>query len=490
MSVGTLDESIRKTIEEVIGYLNFSSGAADPLFAAGMNRLFEHFEGPDSGREQNIQSTSDDTPAWSRVYELLLQGLDYLHNNSKAFEQVDQARAVLGLVFLEFLPAYLEHHRDLLFHQSDETLFRPFFIARVAEAVLQEGRPWEETNRIVSAAMRRLNDFVGHRPLAVLEGDRRLQTYDHERVRPIPLWIKGAGAAVGRYHDLIELTLQVIAETDPDLLRSARFDMDHLDELAVDPRAYDFDHPVNKRPNYHFGQWDPHIIDNHGYYRRFVLQQVTLDGILDRLDNPGRLSRKNVLHEASAVLAGTILMGSGISGDSPDAHDSHTSLLTLLPQIAAYRDKFYEQFLNRLSGKQAQRLRAEEKRLHQPFGAARQHLNQWLAGRRAMQLQHVHLAELFARMGYAEAAARQAHIVPVASARMQCEICCRLTESNQLIDEGPPGRGCQAAGRDRRPAASRHRMRGLYRSLEHFGVRGPIQPVSGLGKQRPRPSRR
>ena len=359
-----------------------------------------------------------------------------MHENSKAFKQIDQAEAVLNLVFVEFLPAYLEHHRDLLFHQSDETLFRPFFIARAAEAVLQEGRPWEETNRIVSAVMRRLNDFVGHRPLAVLEGDRRLQTYDHERVRPIPLWIKGAGAAAGPYHDLIELTLQVIAETDPDLLRRARFDMHQLDELAVDPRSYDFDHPVNKRPNYHFGQWDPHIIDNRGYYRRFVLQHVTLDGILDRLNNPGRLSRKNVLHEAAAVLAGTILMGSGISGDCPEAHDSHTSLLTLLPQIAAYRDEFYEQFLSRLSGKQAQRLRAEEKRLHQPFGAARQHLNQWLAGRRAMQLQHVHLAQLFARMGYAQAAARQAHIVPVASARMQCEICCRLTESNQLIDEG------------------------------------------------------
>ncbi len=438
MSVGDLDNSIRKTIEEVIGYLNFSSGAADPLFAAGMNKLFENFEGPDPGHAQNhnLDKSPGDTPSWRRVHRLLLDGLEYLHANSKAFEQIDQAQSVLALVFEEFLPAYLNHHRDLLFHQHDTTLFRPFFIARVAETVLHEGRPWEETNRIVSATMRHLNDFVGHRPLAVLEGDRRLQTYDHERVRPIPLWIKGAGAAVGPYHNLLELTLKVIAETDPVLLRQACFDMDQLDELAVDPRAYDFDHPVNKRPNYHFGQWDPHIIDGRGYYRRFVLQQVTLDGILDRLSNPGRLSRKNVLHEAAAVLAGTILMGSGISGDCPEAHDSHTSLLTLLPQIAAYRDDFYEQFMNRLSGKQSQRLRSEEKRLHQPFGAARQHLNQWLAGRRAMQLQHVHLAQLFARMGYAEAAARQAHIVPVASARMQCEICCRLTESNQLIDEG------------------------------------------------------
>ncbi|MEA1951511.1 MAG: hypothetical protein U9N87_09005, partial [Planctomycetota bacterium] len=430
MSVGDLNKSTQKIIEEVIGYLNFSSGAPDPRFAAGLNQLFEHFEGPDPGRGSAIRD--DDTPAWIRVRRLLEDGLEHLRANSKAFEQVDQAKAVLGLVFGAFPPAYREHHRDLLFHQSDDLLFRPFFMARVAEAILHEGRPWEETERIVPAAMRRLNDFVGHRPLAVLEGDRRLQTYGHERVRPVPLWIKGAGAAVGEYHDLVELTLKVISETDPALLRRARFDMDLLDELAVDLRAYDFDHPVNKRPNYHFGQWDPHIIDNNGYYRRFVLQQVTLDGILNRLSSRGRLSRKNVLYEAAAVLAGTILMGSGISGDCPEAHDSHTSLLTLLPQIAEYRDEFYEQFLERLDGKEAERLRAEEKLLHQPFGVARQHLNQWLAQRRAMQLQHVHLAQLFARMGYAEAAAKQARIVPVASARMQCEICCRLTESNHL----------------------------------------------------------
>ena len=42
--------------------------------------------------------------------------------------------------------------------------------------------------------------------------------------------------------------------------------------------------------------------------------------------------------------------------------------------------------------------------LRQPFGAARQHLNQSLARRRADQLQHVHLARLFAKMGYTEAA--------------------------------------------------------------------------------------
>ena len=434
MSFGNLKTSTRKTLEEVVGYLNFSSGSPDAKFAAGLNALFEHFDGADPGRGRKKPASK--TPTWRRVEKLIADGIGHLHEESKAFSQIDQARSVLHLIFEDFLPAYRRHHSSLLFHQDEESLFRPFFLARVAEAVLREGKPWDETERIIGSAMSRLNDFVGHRPLAVLEGDRRLQTYPHERVRPIPLWIKGAGAAVGAYHDLVEAAIEIIAATDAGLLRESGFNMDLLDELAVDPRAYDFDHPVNKRPNYHFGQWDPHTIDNSGFYRRFVLQQVTLDGILSRLDNRGRLSRKEALFEAAAVLAGTILMGSGISGDCPEAHDSHTSLLTLLPQIAEYRDEFYNQLITRLDGKHAARLRDEAQRLRQPFGAARQHLNQWLAGRRAMQLQHVHLAKLFARMGYAEAAAKQTHIVPVASARMECEICCRLTESNHLIDEG------------------------------------------------------
>ena len=72
----------------------------------------------------------------------------------------------------------------------------------------------------------------------------------------------------------------------------------------------------------------------------------------------------------------------------------------------------------------------------QPFGGARQHLNAWLARRRASQLEHVHLAKIFARMGHAEAANRQAGIVPVASARMLCEIDCRLTAGIQAVQDG------------------------------------------------------
>jgi len=422
-----------RRLEEILGYLNFSAGASDPAFLRALDSLFGAIE-VKAARARARGSKDPVAPAWRQLAEQLRQGLGRVRGRSKAFEHVDQAKAVIRLVFDEALPAYRRFHGDLLFHQDETTLFRPLFIGRVCEAVLREGRPWDETDRIVAGAIARLNDFLGHRPIAVLRDGRKVQPYEHERVRPIPLWIHGVGAAAGPYHELVEQTVDILRQTDADLLARAWFDLEMLDELAVDPRAYDFDHPVHRRPNYQFGQWDPHHIDQRGYYRRYVLQQVTLDGVLSRVAERGRLTRKEVLFEEAAVLAGTILMGMGISGDGPARHGSDVTLATLLAHIAQYRDDFYEQMLSRLSGKHGERLAAEAERLRQPFGAARQHLNQFLAGRRASQLQHVHLSQLYARMGYPEAAVAQAHVVPVASARMQCEIQCRLTSAHHEVD--------------------------------------------------------
>jgi hypothetical protein len=51
-----------------------------------------------------------------------------------------------------------------------------------------------------------------------------------------------------------------------------------------------------------------------------------------------------------------------------------------------------------------------------------------------MQLQHTHLAQFYAWLGYTEAAMAQAQIVAVASARMACQIYCRLTAAHLAID--------------------------------------------------------
>jgi len=416
----------RRMVQEILGYLNFSSGAADPRFLQSINRLFEQLQ------EDRPQTE----PIWRALGVVLRAMLKDLHGQSPAFQEVEQAEHVLDLVFDHALPAYRRFHRDLLFHQTDEDLFQPMFIGRMCEAVLRQGGPWDQADRIVGGALTRLNDYIGHRPVAVLRTEQKIQPYAHEWVRPIPLFIRGAGVAAGRYHDLVQKALEILKATNPALLRAAMFDPELLDELAMDPRAYDFDHPVNKRPNYLFGQWDPHHIDNSGRYRRYVLQQVALDAMLLRIEERGSLPYEEVLREEASVLAGTILMGSGVSGDRPGAHDSAVTLATLVQHIAVYRDTFYEDLLVHMEGPHAERLRAESTALRQPLGAARQHFNQLLARRRADQVQRVNLAELYARMGYTEAAAREVRLVPVASARLRCDIRCRLKTAYREIGEG------------------------------------------------------
>ena len=427
MDVGDLGGDARTTVQEILGYLNLASGAPDVRFLKNLNQLFGLIE---SNRTDNAG------PAWQILGELFRAGLVELQGTSEAFRRVDQAEALLALVFRHVLPAYRRHHRDLLFHQTDEQLFQPLFIGRVCEAVLQRAAPWEETDRIVRGALDRLNDYLGHRPVAVLQTEQKIQPYAHEWVRPIPLYIRGVGAGVGPYRELIEKALEILAETDSSLLFQAWFDPDLLDELALDPRAYDFDHPANKRPNYLFGQWDLNQLDNSGHCRRFVVQQVSLDAMMSRVKRRGKLPYEEALFEGAAVLAGTMLMGSGVSGNRPDAHDSSTTLATLVQHIAAYRDEFYRQLLAPLSGPRAERLGAEAEKLRQPLGGARQHFNHHLTARRAEQLQHVHLGRLFARMGSTEAAGRQVRVVPVASARMRCDMDCRLGTARLEIEQG------------------------------------------------------
>lgn len=414
----------RAALDKVLGYLNFSSGASDPQFLAGLSQLFEQVD---------QQSLGDRT--WQRFDEFLRTSLVELHGKTPVFQDVQQAQAVLQITFENLLPAYREFHRDLLFHQTAEGMFRPFFIGRALEAVLKQGPPWSEADRIVTGAIKQLSDYLGHRPVAALES-QQIEPYPHEFCRPVPLYIRGAGIAYGPEREVIDIALKLLEGTDENLLRQACFFPHRLEELAYDPRAYDFDHPANKRPNYHFGQWDPHQIDHHGFYRRFVVQQITLEALMRRLDEEPQIPQEELKFEAASVLAGTILMASGISGEGPGAHDSTITLAKLLPRIAKYRDAFYEQLMQRTGGEHRERLLNEASQKRQPFGGARQHLNAQLARSRASQLEHVHLARIFARLGHVESAAKQANVVPCASARMLCQIDCLLTTSQLACAAG------------------------------------------------------
>jgi hypothetical protein len=423
----------RVSLQGLLGYLNFAEGRPDPRFQKQLHDACAYL------LEQGTAQP------WVVLRGILQARLQELHlAGSAAFADVSQAGAVIDLALDSVLTAYRAHHRDLLAHQNDAGLFQPFFLVRACEAVLQQRGPWQEGDRIVEGALNQLNDYVGHRPVATLENKRRGEIYPHERVRPIPLFVRGAGVAAGKYHDLVERALQILEATPESIRTEAYFDLTLLDELAVDPRAYDFGHPADKRPNYSFGEWDPHHLDNQARYRRFVVRQLILDALWQRIETPALFGatgpatsadRSELLYEAAAVFAGTILMASGVSGSGPQVHDSATTLSTLVPRIARYREMFYADLLPRLQGAHADRLKKEAQQLKQPFGGARQALNQYLARQRALQLQQWHLALLFAQIGDTGAARRQSSRIPVASVRMLTEMQILTTTAHRAIDQ-------------------------------------------------------
>lgn len=404
------------SLQATLGYLDFSEGKPDPRFERSISDAY-----------RVLWQAGVDTP-WRVLHEQLRAKLDRLKaEKTGGFSASVQAGAVLEIVFDRVLPGYRQHHADLLFHLSDDDLFQPFFVARAVEVVLAQGNPWEETDRIVAGALARLNDFVGYRPLAVLETRPRGEPYDHERVRPIPLFIGGAGVAAGRYEQLLTQALEILKATDASILNEAGFDPELLGEFAIDPRAYDYSHPANRRPNYAFGEWDPHHLDQQGRFRRYVARTATLEALLHRAEHPGEIDPSEALFEAAAVFAGTVLMATGVTGNSPTAYDSTNTLATIMPRIARYRDAFYARLLEKLPEAHRSRLREEASKTRQPFGGARQHLNQYLARERAAQLQHRHLSMLFAEMGYPDASRQQAAKIPAASTRLLSEMHARLT---------------------------------------------------------------
>ncbi|MEZ6077611.1 MAG: hypothetical protein R3C56_18670 [Pirellulaceae bacterium] len=174
--------------------------------------------------------------AWLQIQQWLQDELACLAETNPGFADCQQAVAMMELVWLNFLPAYLDFHRDLLFHQEPEALINGFFLGRAMEAVVMQGGPWSETDRIVPAAIAQLNDYVGHRPVAVLEG-RRLEPYAHEWLRPIPIYVGGIGATAGLYEGVVLRCMQILQETDPDILHQASFDLSLLEELAIDFRT-------------------------------------------------------------------------------------------------------------------------------------------------------------------------------------------------------------------------------------------------------------
>ena len=407
----------------LLGYLNFSDGRPDARWQKQFNEAYAALAA------QGVEKP------WQVLLRWLQGSLPALRESGgAAFSDIHQASTVLARI-TEFLPAYRAFHADMLGHQSDRDLFAPYFLMRVAEAILAHGIA-EGDDSWRDNVLTRLNDYVGHRPVALFESRPQGESYPHERHRPVPLFIRGPGVGSGRYGKLIGLALDILSRCDPDLRADAGLDLALIDELALDMRAYDQVHPVNRRPNYIFGEWDPAHLDNQGRFRRYVVRQITLDALLDRIERHTSLNKEELYFEAATVLAGTILMAVGVSGPSPTSYDSTVTLATLMPRIARYRDRFYDKLLGQMEGEHAQRLTEEKKSTRQPFGGARQHLNAYLARHRATQLQHRCLSLLFAELGYPESSRLEARRIPAVSTRMLSEVASRVSSGLVMVEQG------------------------------------------------------
>lgn len=375
----------------ILGYWNLSDGADD----VGFLRAFDHWA---------RGFVRDGHVDWEEAQASLSSQLAALAG-SGPFGSTEQAEAVLAATFRGIPSAYRRFHADLLHARTDGELWTPFAAARASQAVIRQGGPWDEADRIVEGALAELNSFLGYRPVAVLQNGRRCEPYAHERVAPIPLYLAGAGVGWNPYEEIVAAAIELLHTAPEDVARAAGFDWPDLDELALDPREYDFDHPAHQRPNHLFGEWDPDVIDGAGGYTRFVVRRQLLDAIAAR--SAPNIPREELVFEAAAATAGVILMASGMTLGRPDGHDSSVTLGKLTPRIAAYRDEFYESLLRRLSAERPEhyrRLEEERRRLNQPFAGIRQHLNRELAERRAAQHSAAQLAQLFDRIGRPEAA--------------------------------------------------------------------------------------
>lgn len=401
-------------LRDLLGYLNFSQGTISPRFRATLNSLFRDPERAKS-------------PAVLRDY--LIGELQRLSKSGDAAcADPTQAESVIRLTIDELIPAYRSHHADLLGHLSEPDFYAPFLLARMFESVLAARAEVgdHKTAKVIESTLKRLNHFVGYRPVAVLENDRRSEVYSGERFCPLPLYFGDVGAAVGPYEKIVNATIAFMRGLPEDLVGSSHFALDRLAELSLDMRSHDHLHPVNKRTNYVFGEWDPDEIDTKGFYRRFIVRRLILDSLIDWIQRADKPDDPERLYDASAVLAGTILMASAISGSGPQTYDSSVSLTSLLPIVARQRDHFYQRLLDTATGDRARRLKKLANESRQPFGHVRHELNMYLAKYGADQVQHRHLSWMFARMGFEEASCEEASVIPCLSARFESEIQSRL----------------------------------------------------------------
>ena len=176
MDLDKLPAEVWRNAQEILGYLNFSSGNSDPRFLGKPQSSLR----TDRGSAVPAATSQAVPGAGTPVGECLAVCSKWPSNGSNMTPTpfatpIKLAPSCVWSLTMA-LPAYREHHRDLLFHQTEVSLFQPFFIGRMFEVVLRQGPPLDESDRIVHGAIARLNDFIGHRPVAVLRSEQKPPT--------------------------------------------------------------------------------------------------------------------------------------------------------------------------------------------------------------------------------------------------------------------------------------------------------------------------
>ena len=106
---------------DLFGYLNFSDGRPGARFRKCLNHLY-------AGRPANeIRADLE-----SQLTTLSTSG-------DSAFQEMKQASSAITSVFDHVIPAYTDHHQDLLFHLTPKDFSHPLFLAHVFEATLTAG---------------------------------------------------------------------------------------------------------------------------------------------------------------------------------------------------------------------------------------------------------------------------------------------------------------------------------------------------------------
>ncbi len=422
-------------LRAVVGYLNFSDGESSPAFLQAISEQFEAIAQQFPSVDPGLPLALNDQVHLQFLSDLKSATLD--EGQGKAwFGDIERARSAVSFVADHLMPGYREYHAIQLAHVPPGRLWQPLMLGRMFESALRHSAIEDLAGR-TKAVITELNDFVGYRPVAVLENNQHNKPYPHEYVRPIPIYTFGSGSAYGPYRDVVNEANRSLSIAGADLVHEAGFTFSDMEELAVDPRAYDFLHPVHQRPGHQFGEWDTNQVSTKGRYTRYVLRTEIIDAITRWAYESG-WPIEDSLFASGAALAGTIMLASGIGGTAPGSHQSTISLSTLVPKMAGLRDKFYRLLLGQQTGVRRELLEQDAKATGQPFGGIRQHLNHTLARTRAIHLQADKLSEFFARLGYTDESTSYVQNIETPAHRIRCELRNLLALGRLEIERGQP----------------------------------------------------